>query len=928
MHARITRLFAIVGVALLSTVAMSQDISVGLSTQEGYVGLPIALQITVVNGRGVELPETPVIDGCEVELAGQPSQSRQTTIINGRRSTTRSLRIRYLITPQRTGEFEVPGIRITASGRDYVTESLPFVVTKSETGDLLFAEVTGSKSQVYVGEPLEQTLRLWIKPFRDPDLDLTLTESHMWQMVSEQSSWGSFGDRIEELMKQRRRPAGREVLREDKSGNRRSYYLYEITADTYPKRPGRINADDLRIVVNYPTRLGREENPFSDFFNSSPFGNDPFFSSPFRGSPFGNRLTVESARPIVAEAKVDSTDVLPIPTEGRPADYRGAVGRYQIVARASPLQVNAGDPISLQIGIGGNGPMELVQAPPLAELADLTKDFKVTDQDLPGFVKNSTKMFSTTIRPRGPGVTRIPPIPLSFFNPEKEAFETVYSEPISIEVSEAETLALDAIVGGRSESGNGGAVERSSSASSPSSPQLEIFVDDTCLTSESATDSNWRWPLLLAPSLLWIAALGYRVRHQVARMLSSLRAPHRQAQVALSRAESAQGLAASLQTYIARRTRAECSSPTAAVGQLRLAGMLDAANAAESWISRCERAGQPGHAEPIEPLREAGLQLLEQLQEAFEHQGRVKIRRLPARNTMVRSGSWLLTLVLTATAAAGGDGSADSSAPPLQLTAEQQRMIFAEANASYEEGVKNKADAAAAKDAFQAAATKYEQLAASGISNHRLYFNLGNACLQLGDAPRAAAYFEKARRIAPSDRAVLRNLRFAQSQLRGNAAGPRDGSADSLLAAGPWMEWNQAIHDRIGPAWVWWCAGLSSLTFWSLLAWRVLIRPQRRPSPETGWLCLAALLVGSAAAGSLALADEHRRTHDGLVVAADLELRAARGESLPVTHTIDDARGMYVDVVKQREEWLEVVVAGDQRGWAPQDAIIDLGAVP
>ena len=129
-------------------------------------------------------------------------------------------------------------------------------------------------------------------------------------------------------------------------------------------------------------------------------------------APFGPQLTVESVRPIVADAKVEPIDVLEIPTAGRPADYRGAVVKYHIVTEASPIDVKAGDPIKLLVGIAGTGPMELVQAPPLAELPALTTDFKVPNEPLAGYVQGDRKVFSTTIRPRKEGITEIPADPV------------------------------------------------------------------------------------------------------------------------------------------------------------------------------------------------------------------------------------------------------------------------------------------------------------------------------------------------------------------------------------------------------------------------------------------------------------------------------------------------------------------------------------
>ena len=112
-----------------------------------------------------------------------------------------------------------------------------------------------------------------------------------------------------------------------------------------------------------------------------------------------------------------------------------------------PTSVKAGDPITLQIGITGDGPMNLVQAPPLVVLPQLTADFKVTSEPLAGIVEGDAKLFTASIRPRHAGITQIPAIPLSFFDPSTEKFVTVKSEPIAITVAEADRLALGSIVG-------------------------------------------------------------------------------------------------------------------------------------------------------------------------------------------------------------------------------------------------------------------------------------------------------------------------------------------------------------------------------------------------------------------------------------------------------------------------------------------------
>ena len=104
-----------------------------------------------------------------------------------------------------------------------------------------------------------------------------------------------FGERIAELAGKNQRPGGEEVLRADGNGIERSYFLYEIEATVYPKRPGQIDGDEVQLVVDYPTRLGKSRDPMSSIFGS---GLSSMFDDEMP-SMFGPRLTVTDARPIV-----------------------------------------------------------------------------------------------------------------------------------------------------------------------------------------------------------------------------------------------------------------------------------------------------------------------------------------------------------------------------------------------------------------------------------------------------------------------------------------------------------------------------------------------------------------------------------------------------------------------------------------------------
>lgn len=936
-------------VMLGSSISNAQNVEARLSSRDAYVGMPVVFQVSIRNASDYETPSLPEIDGCEIRLAGTPSQRSQITIINGRRSESRFVTIQYYVTPQRPGTFVIPSLNVFVDGQIQKTQPMRFVATKSETGDLLFVEVDGREDRVYVGQPLNLQLKIWIKPFRDREKRITLSEANMWQVISQQSSWGSFTDRMKELAENNQRPRGQEVRRDNGQGKKQEYYLYEIDATVYPTRPGKIDASDVRIIVNYPTELGRSRDPFDDFFGSSPFGGRSGLDDDFFSSPFGRRLAITSVRPIVADAVVDSTEVVPVPTAGRPADYRGAVGQYDIITRAAPLEVDAGDPIELKIGIVGDGPMELVQAPPLSTLENLTADFKVDSQALAGFVQDSSKVFSTNIRPRREGITEIPAIPFSFFDPTAETYKTVYSDPISIKVNASEMLVLDSI------QGNSRGIEESDDAATLlNPPDLANHISSAVLVAESLTDSTQRlWLFLVIPPAIWLIALMVRGRRALKALLPSFQSPQSRCTNRIQRANDPAAIIDAMLELISRRSKSNQLTTQSAIGVLRTSGWHATAIEVESFWSKCERSGNTwtSATESLNTLKAEALELVNRIDAEFRAQKNTRVRR-PSRANVTNSRvnraagnvsrmmvivSILGSTILSGTvvfankidsqfpdaAAANDPMFADQdSANAIQLSDEQQVTILKEANLLYQSAREiAESDSAEAKEGFVAAASKYQLLVDAGIQNHLLFINLGNAYLQTGNRGQAIVNFQRARQLAPSNQQALTNLEYAKSLI---TIGADEDESDVVVKLGfvekifaGLQSANQRLVQFVNPVAIIWTLGISSVGFWLLLTVRTLglqFPVWRFAIPVFTLLAMSGL--------SVALSQSDSRNADLAIVVADvLELRTGDGPQFPAAYALEDYEGQSVRIVAERSNWIQVETQQGQTGWAPSESV-------
>ncbi len=429
-HRRTVVAYALAILAILACVRplLAGEVQFRTPPREAYVGVPAVLQLEVRDASDVGVPALPTVPGLSFSIGAGQHRATSVTIINGktRQSTTETIAIE--IVAEREGRYTVPVISIDVDGQTYRSEPFTLVVKPSETGDILFAEVVANPASPYVGQPTLITLRIWFKPFRDPSINLVLSGGDMWSLLDlERTEWGPFRNAITQLERRRQRPADRERMRGDTS-----YVVFELQDTWTPAQPGAADFSGVEVRASWPTgaRMVRD----------------------LLGR---NQAQLTGARPLLAKATADSIVVRPLPEEGRPLAFSGAVGDFTVTAAARPTEVAVGDPITVVYTVKTQsrdpralGALEVLQAPPFASLPELSKDFRIPSDQLGGTVREREKQFTQTFRPLHDGVTAIPPLPFAFFDPEADTYRVVTTEAIPITVRAAERLQLSQIVGG------------------------------------------------------------------------------------------------------------------------------------------------------------------------------------------------------------------------------------------------------------------------------------------------------------------------------------------------------------------------------------------------------------------------------------------------------------------------------------------------
>lgn len=411
----------VASVAALCTQAASfaQTITAQLSSSDGFVDEPMRVVVNVINFDDFDGPFFDEVPGLQItRLPGEQTQT-SIQIANGRRVQTRTVGISYEVIPHKAGTFVIPAFMVQSGGQKYTTNPTQITVAASDAGELMIVRVVGEPHDLYLGQEGGLNLELAVKAFKDRALGISLDEQSMWSLIDlERSSWGIFGPALQKMLSENRRPRGEmRVI----AGT--EYIVYTISKSFDPIATGTPSVGEVRVRMEYPTRLQRG----NDFFNQS-------------------RLTLGGSRAIsITPSAVDAT-VIPVPDGPRPASWNGAVGRFGLQVIAKPLEVSVGDPITLtmritdQSGIAG---LAGLQAPVLADQPAFASGFRVPRESASGTVEGRTKVFTQSIRALGDNVREIPPVELAFFDPGTGSYEIVRSAAIPIKVKPSTVARVD-----------------------------------------------------------------------------------------------------------------------------------------------------------------------------------------------------------------------------------------------------------------------------------------------------------------------------------------------------------------------------------------------------------------------------------------------------------------------------------------------------
>ena len=385
-------------------IVRAADIEVKSEVQPKEVSVNgyVTVRVTI-SGSDAGKAKTPILEPTPgFTVLDQPEFFQSTTIVNLSISVEKSYT--FTLKPNKIGTFEIGGATIPV-GREQVKVSPKTVKvvrqqssqsrqqsaqsqrgeTRDRSGDNgIFIKSFVDNETPYVGQQITHTFELYDR--------LTIMGDNAYSPPSTTGFWSVDLPGI---------PTKKQII----DGN-----IYQYTAKKtalFPTTSGELTIGEASLTYIY----------------------GGFFSTRRRRRIITDPITVT---------------VKPLPENGKPADFGGAVGNYEIKAVSDKTELKAGDVVTMKVTVAGTGNLDLVTSLKTPNFSAFkTYDPKVGETiSNSGLVIGGGKTWEYVLSPKYQGDITIERFSLSFFDPADKSYHTISTDPILLRVLPGEASAF------------------------------------------------------------------------------------------------------------------------------------------------------------------------------------------------------------------------------------------------------------------------------------------------------------------------------------------------------------------------------------------------------------------------------------------------------------------------------------------------------
>lgn len=392
--------------ACVTGVLTAQDTAVKFeaTVSKSELGVNERLRIEFTMNKDGDNFVPPTFNGFQVLMG--PNQSVSHSWVNGKRSFSKTYS--YILNPQAKGTFTIKQAAVEIDGEIYKTTPITITVTEAVNdpnappsateiaGDNLHLVAEVSNTNPYLNEAVSVVYKLYVSPRINVSNFVPKanpTYNNFWSQDIRVSRY--------------------QVETGLYKGEQYRYVVLKKTV-LYPQKTGKLEIEPLAldVTVDVPTN---------------------------RRDIFGGRLYNQINKTVTAGRR--TLTVKPLPEQGKPAGFTGAVGQFNFDVVASKSDLKANESLTAKLKVTGTGNLKLFELPKLILPSslevyepELIEDVTTTLSGSKGTISNNY-----TIVPQYKGKYPIPSVAFSYFDPVKGKYNTVTSQQLLINVFEGPT---------------------------------------------------------------------------------------------------------------------------------------------------------------------------------------------------------------------------------------------------------------------------------------------------------------------------------------------------------------------------------------------------------------------------------------------------------------------------------------------------------
>jgi hypothetical protein len=426
----------------------------------------ISLKITQV-GKS-DSPLSPKFDASDFEIMNQFESSQFSSVyVNGKFENKSEQSITYILRPLKVGTLRIRNI--TNNGEKAADVSVQVIqenaYKKSVGGEApslngdaknFFVKADVSKSRAYKGEQIVVSFYIYRR-----------TRVNLRDVMQYPSFQGFIREDLEMPILSGR-PDYEAVSLGGIPFERALLARYAV----YPIKEGKLKIDGFSIRADYiPKNAGSDDllqDPFFQFFTQV---------TPRTGTSKSDPITI---------------DVLPLPEEGKTAQFTGGVGDFDVTSQLDSATQKANSPINLRVNVKGKGNASLIEFPKVDWPAGIK--FYESQGKSKNLGQGSTeKTFEVVLVPQQKGEYDLPPIEFDFFNPESRSYVKKKTNPVHLSVAEGDPGSAQQITVDPTASNKGESTDKQPDGSKTTFGDVRLGDKKQDPTSSFMGQPWWKW---------------------------------------------------------------------------------------------------------------------------------------------------------------------------------------------------------------------------------------------------------------------------------------------------------------------------------------------------------------------------------------------------------------------------------------------------